>query len=321
MLFRVLFRGCETGPAVSRGGCTGRMIAVGGLAASGFANLSTVEAFEGTVLALHGRSTGHWPLQFATLRAALADGLLADRFFGSTLPAIVRHASRAEILFPEGVPVLDGVAAAAAAVVGAQAGTDDARLAFSRPELASLLSCAFLCTIPDRDHHDQQQGFGPFSFLRLFAEGAAEEFKVAKLRLLLHYYEQLDTAAADDGTHIELRRLAVTPDASPQWTGSVSPLPRLTLDWAGSTEDSPSSVQVGMSNRYPGGAPGGVLATGKMQEPIYFACRPELLAMLLVCPAIAPNEAILATGARLYSAASGVVSANAHRRQLQEPCL
>lgn len=70
-------------------------------------------------------------------------------------------------------------------------------------------------------------------------------------------------------------------------------------------EDVPESVQVGMSNAVPGGAPGGVLATGKMQEPAFFASRAELLVALLVVPTLAPNEAALVQGARQFAASVG----------------
>jgi len=281
---------------------------VSGLAALAgtFGGVGSVEDFEQCVLAARsGRQWASPPL--ATLRETLASAPGGTtRFLSDTLPSIVRHAARVEELFPEGVPYLD-CAAASAAAMRQGAANAHASVSLSRPQLASLLSCAFLCIVPGRDHHDELPGFGPFSFLRLFAEGGCEQYKAAKLQLLLQYFERLDEAAAPaEGSELRLRRIAVVETLAPAWADCQSALPELAVQWDGAMEDCAESVQVGMSNRYPGGAPGGVLATGKMQEPIYFACRPELLVMLLLCPAIAPHEALLAEGARLFGAAVGV---------------
>jgi hypothetical protein len=295
--------GCHGIPA-GAGSPTGCLLPVAGLAASArsFDGVASATDFERTVLALHGRQA-RWRAPFPTLRAVLgADGA----FWRDCLPEIVGWAEAVEGLFPAGVPHFRAAQepGGAGGGGGAEVAANLARqgLRFTRPEATALLCAAFLCALPGRDLHDERPGFAPFSFLRLFAE-PEQPYLAAKLVLLLRYFRRLPEAAAGTGV-VALQRHAVA--VAPAWVEVGAPVCELAVDWVGGMEDCADSVQVGMSNRYVGGAPGGVLATGKMQEPALFCCRPELVLALLVCPALGPGEAILVSGARQFGASAGV---------------
>jgi len=271
-----------------------------------FDGVASVEEFEQAVLGFYDRTCTSLP----GFRGFLANDLDdLEKFWAHTLPRIIEHAACVEELFPFGVPFLtsDDPAAAYFLPAGLEAAQQSdgwtTSVALSRKQVASLLCHAFLCTIPGRDTHDELPGFAPFSFLRLFSE-QYEAFKGAKLRMMLQYFEQLGEPEFDDGGELRIWRRSVT--LPPSWGEVPSALSKLEVIWEGGMESCPYSLQVGMSNCYPGGAPGGVLATGKMQEPAFFASRPELLVALLTCSALRPQEALLISGARQFGASTGI---------------
>jgi len=126
--------------------------------------------------------------------------------------------------------------------------------------------------------------------------------ELPKPELALTRSSWLFNDSCDPALHFWRRVVA----APPNWTDEGLALPRFSVDWQEGVEDCADSVQVGMSNRYPGGAPGGVLSTGKMQEPVFFAERPELLVALLISPALRANEALVVSGARQFGAGAGI---------------
>mmetsp|Transcript_15777 Transcript_15777/g.47357 ORF Transcript_15777/g.47357 Transcript_15777/m.47357 type:complete len:400 (-) Transcript_15777:255-1454(-) len=233
-----------------------------------FDGVASVEEFEQAVLGFYDRTCTSLP----GFRGFLANDLDdLEKFWAHTLPRIIEHAACVEELFPFGVPFLtsDDPAAAYFLPAGLEAAQQSdgwtTSVALSRKQVASLLCHAFLCTIPGRDTHDELPGFAPFSFLRLFSE-QYEAFKGAKLRMMLQYFEQLGEPEFDDGGELRIWRRSVT--LPPSWGEVPSALSKLEVIWEGGMESCPYSLQVGMSNCYPGGAPGGVLATGKMQDLI-----------------------------------------------------
>ena len=71
---------------------------------------------------------------------------------------------------------------------------------------------------------------------------------------------------------------------------------------AGLMEDSAAYATTAFANVLPGA---GVLKTGKLQEPILFASRPELLLASLSCERMRDHEAIVVRGAARYAAHAG----------------
>eukprot|EP00930_Biecheleria_cincta_P098982 TRINITY_DN90634_c0_g1_i1.p1 TRINITY_DN90634_c0_g1~~TRINITY_DN90634_c0_g1_i1.p1 ORF type:complete len:458 (+),score=75.14 TRINITY_DN90634_c0_g1_i1:36-1409(+) len=273
--------------------------------ASKFVHVASLDEFEAAVHCLKRRDGE--PAPFLTLRKFLNDDHTnPSAFWSATFPTIVRWAARIEELCPDGVPYLtsedpDDHDHDMLQVQNLADGWIK-RVSFTREQAASLICLAFLCAVPGRDHHDESQGFAIFSFYRLFSE-EYESFKAAKIKMMLPYFQSLEGKECVSSGPLIVSRRAVT--TAPAWSENQTALTTLRFDWCAYMEDIGDSVQVGMSNRYPGGAPGGVLATGKFQEPAFFACRPEMLLANLVCAALESNEAAMVSGARQFGACSG----------------
>jgi len=272
-------------------------------------------------MGMYGRSATNVSLRM--LRHSLANDFSPDAvhaFWRRQMPTIVDWASRVEVLFSPSrrIPYLRGIISEDGCNETALSGQclsyqefDDGfiqSVSFTRAQIYSLICQAFLCTIPGRDRIDELPGFSPFSFLPLFSS-PYEPYMSAKLKMLFVFFSELPepelalTRSTPEPTVQFWRRIV---SATPDWTNEILALPRFSVEWQEGVEDCADSVQVGMSNKYPGGAPGGVLSSGKMQEPVFFAERPELLVALLMSPVLKVNEALIVSGARQFGAGVGI---------------
>jgi len=191
------------------------------------------------------------------------------QFFTDTLPTIISHALKFDSLFLKPIEPL---------------GPNQAAY-FTEAQVACLLSNAFLCAFEGRDHHGD---FPIFSFFRLFSEGV-EQYKIEKLKMLMAYFESLDDIKDNV---ITVKRGKVS-DLEFNKDQKMCPFVN---DVEQKMNEVPSANIISSSNKLLGGAPGGVLATGKMQEPVDFATHPEMIVALLVCSAMEQNEAVSISG-------------------------
>ena len=191
-------------------------------------------------------------------------------------------------------------------------------VSLSRLEVASLIARAFCLQINDRHHVSKPahapEGLNRFSFLELFSQ-TPEPYLVAKLSMFANYLGYFDAAcvarleSAQGGARIRVTRrhlgLAERTSIIQQLEGQVATGPialsSLTM-CAGSMHDSDEYCTTDFANPLPGA---GVLSTGKLQEPILFATRPELLLTSLVLERLGDSEAAVVENAATFSRHSG----------------
>ena len=217
-----------------------------------------------------------------------ASGLLAH---------IIGLASALPSHFPRGLPLLAAAPCTAA---------------LPRAAVASLLACMFLCVLP----RTEDCSLSHFAMLfALPAEGPTPH----KLLCVLHYFQR--TAAALPQGVLVLERAAVPAPVAeePQafFAACAAPMQRLEVLPTGSIGDARGCLLGDFANEYIGG---GVLGGGAVQEEIMFITAPETLCSLLLCPAMAPHEAIVVAGAERFSAHTGYDRTFAFAGDLQDPC-
>lgn len=175
------------------------------------------------------------------------------------------------------------------------------RLVLPRDVVASLVCNMFLCTF---DYlHSKLAGHALLpkpGFHVIF--GSNKDHEVAKLRMMLAYFDRLAREGLPNGS-LTTDRICGTALTKEQWAASRERL--LPLDLAPDKvgfESAPELAHVDFANKSIGG---GVLAGGYVQEEIRFAMCPELLVLLLVCPVLGEGEVLQIAGAERYCSYRG----------------
>eukprot|EP00405_Crypthecodinium_cohnii_P028758 CAMPEP_0206503754 /NCGR_PEP_ID=MMETSP0324_2-20121206/54968_1 /ASSEMBLY_ACC=CAM_ASM_000836 /TAXON_ID=2866 /ORGANISM="Crypthecodinium cohnii, Strain Seligo" /LENGTH=476 /DNA_ID=CAMNT_0053992573 /DNA_START=43 /DNA_END=1473 /DNA_ORIENTATION=+ len=164
-----------------------------------------------------------------------------------------------------------------------------------RDLVASLVANMFLCTFPVAIPEDMNMVI----FLHLF--GTTEPQEVAKLAMIMHYFERIGTEHIPG--QVIIHRVAGASQSLSDWKQCKEPLlPMKMAPRMVGFEEAPELAHVDFANRYIGG---GVLTGGCVQEEIRFAICPENLVAILMCPAMEDNEAIQILGAEQFSKYTG----------------
>ena len=171
----------------------------------------------------------------------------------------------------------------------------------SRTECASLLACSFFCGF----HYTSAptKKFVNFDSIFISLNKKCPQ-NVAKMWMLMNYFERCRLEMYDTQSHVTIRRLhQLHPKSSTTWRSIDIPLTDFTVEKNGSISDAgPTSLHVDFANRWIGG---GVLNRGSVQEEIMFSVCPELLCTIHLCGVMNHSEAITVSGADEYSLHTG----------------
>lgn len=208
-----------------------------------------------------------------------------SRKFAELLDFIKTQASELSRRLPDGVPML----------------TESGVVELSRPQCCSLLAHMFLCSPWTPSEAAAGVDYLPPSFLPLFSSLAQQE--VAKLRCHLNYWVRMQAAGGPPAEgSVYFRRVQASSDDVPAWGLCNEPLGRFTIHPTGGIEEAHGALHADFANEYLGG---GALCGGCVQEEILFSVAPEHCVGMLLCSAMKPLEAILISGAEVFSAIKG----------------
>lgn len=219
-------------------------------------------------------------------------GDISASFLSTTLPHIVSSALRLPELLemvPEGrvrkLPQLGAAGRCSTSI--------------PRPLVHSLLANMLLCTFEETN----RSAMPLRSFEGLLVECDASQ-EVAKLRMVMHYFERTGDGADLQGT-LRLSRTRAE-QGFEAWSASAKPLLPMSVAPQGVGFENPAfgahQMHADFANEMLGG---GVLVGGCVQEEIRFAICPELIVGLLTCPVMLQSEAIQIVGAEQMSAYTG----------------
>jgi poly(ADP-ribose) glycohydrolase len=232
------------------------------------------------------------PVTLAGLQQSLqhleSSDLVRNHFFDVLLPHIASRASQIALMFPSGVPLLNGIIV----------------LQMSRAQVACILANMFLQLVeaPPGDYNAGNMMY--------WLEDAKFPSDIAKLQMVLHYFERLvvmepDTPAdartytSPEGSIIFRRTSA---GESIDFRSSTVPLCNASVHVEGSLDDAEGALHADFANEYIGG---GVLHSGAVQEEILFCVNPEHLVTCLLAERMSPSEAIIITGTEKFSKSLG----------------
>ena len=224
------------------------------------------------------------------------------RFYGTTLPFIIKSALDLPSRCPEAIAML-------------HAGTPTA-VNLSSLQIVSLLANAFLCTFPGGTDTTR---FPRVNFDVLFDAPEKSWHKrcdpvaqnTQKLLCILNYFERQqqrsDAQLSRSLVTFHRRCLASGRD----WASSNMRIANIKcqVDIDGRIEDAdPSGASTWEADFANSMIGGGVLASGCVQEEIRFLLSPELIASLLLTERMGPLENVLITGSERFSSYTGYAS-------------
>jgi len=212
-------------------------------------------------------------------------------FLSKTLPFIIDAAfklkERVEKDLPKGIPLLQ---------VNKQA-----RCKLPRTVVLSLVAHIFLCSFDSPVAVTYRDMPSPSSCKQLL--NASNPAEMAKLKMIVHYFERLVEAPEEPKGYIIVDRVVSKGMQEQAWIQSKKPLMPVDVAKQGSGfEEAPGLAHVDFANKSLGG---GVMTGGCVQEEIRFAICPELLCSLLLCPKMEDEEAVQIVGAEQFSAYAG----------------
>jgi len=229
------------------------------------------QLFESTVFSLPRNTT---TTQLLTLNEFFSQKN-EPNFFTDIFPSILSLALRFKELFPENIKSL----------------SFNESITLTETQVGCLLCHAFLCSFPGRDYHTFL--YSPFSFFRLFAEEPAQ-YKLEKLKMFFAYFRNINSLG-DENIHVYVSQADHV-----SFRSSEKMVPFRFNDIE-KEEDFMDAAIVSSANKFLGGAPGGVFATGKMQEPIDFATHPEITVAQLLIPVMQDDVAVSVIGVAKYA--------------------
>eukprot|EP01052_Picozoa_sp_SAG31_P045595 SAG31_NODE_8388_length_1460_cov_1.886848_1_plen_388_part_01 len=178
-------------------------------------------------------------------------------------------------------------------------------LALDRTLVHALLA-ALLLEVAEGPDNEAMPGT---SFAGLLDSSVDSPQEVAKLRMVLHYFERTKEGAPRGQLRISRRSRpgeARSPeDLHSAWSASERPMLPLTVMDVGIGFEDPAGrgcLHADFANMFLGG---GVLSGGCVQEEIRFSICPELIAAMLVCPCMLDGEAIIIVGGEQFSTYTG----------------
>lgn len=190
------------------------------------------------------------------------------------------------------------------------------KVQFERNFVASLLAHAFFSTFPKRTPktHPTLQDFN-FS---VFFKHLDTECQKAKLKSILHYFDQLESGGVPEQTVTFSRQVMSSKDwlTIEDWLECGLPLIPLQVRHEGRLDRAePEYLHVCFCSSRIGGD---VLSDGSSQECLQFSTQPELLAMLSCVEALEDNEVIAVDGIMQVTRITGPRH-RASSEPLQEP--
>lgn len=264
--------------------------------------VADVADLEDRLQGLHGEQVDATGLR--ALEIFYGDDFTEAQFFESTFPHMVALALALPERCPSPIPMLEQRC--------------EGMVELPRTAVASLIANMFLCNFKPPEgglrYRKPDMPRGDFSPLLC----RSQDCDVAKLRMFVHYFERLQTAAGSEGGprgSLKIRRNVV--QTPPNWLASTKPLRALSVREDSGIEAAVGSLQIDFANEFIGG---GVLGRGAVQEEIRFTICPELCVSMLICPCmldemrlggdsessvLGVSEAIILTGAEQYSAYDG----------------
>ena len=209
-------------------------------------------------------------------------------FMKHTVPHIVKLLVELPSLFPEKIPLVDGV--------------NSSSLSLSKRQCCSLLAMAFFSANTAQCQPlpaDKYQGLVNFD---VWIECPSYSSK-AKLFMLMNYFERSRVEIREEKFEIHRLKLSKRPSLS-SWVKNSSPLSQfIVYNSGGITESCREDVlHVDFANQYIGG---GVMHMGAVQEEIMFSVCPELLISLMFCSVMADDEALVLVNAERIARYSG----------------
>ena len=227
---------------------------------------------------------------------------ISSWFLAHTVPFMTSLILEMPELFRDPLPLLKSAELAEQEVV------------LSKRQCGSLLAVMFFCGY----HHTSQPqplrskrdgSFHPLvnydSILLCLNQKRVENQCVAKVCMLMNYFERSRISMSKHNFSIKRLR-SLHPLSIEQWKGSEIPLTNLkVLSEGGIHNAGPLALHVDFANKFIGG---GVMRRGSVQEEIMFSVCPELLVSLIFCERMMESEAILLTGAEMFSNYTGYSS-------------
>jgi poly(ADP-ribose) glycohydrolase len=205
-----------------------------------------------------------------------------ERFFNRTLPAMQKLVLKMPQLVPTPLPLLlDGV---------------NKEITLSQEAVSCLVAGGFFSLYPVQ-RYEKHEHFPSLNFKEMFMpsmDGTYGTQQIGKLRCFLNYFDRVTTEVPTGQITFGRQTCKEYPD----WSKSVKPIKNLTVDSKKVIEDAHGALQADFANKYIGG---GTLERGAVQEEIRFAICPELMASMLFCEMMGPNDAIIMIGAEQFS--------------------
>jgi hypothetical protein len=187
------------------------------------------------------------------------------------------------------------------------------KVVLNRHQIACLLANAFLSTYQRRNGHAfmYDHHIPSINFDSLFSVGQSLDSRVAKILMIIHYFERI--AHYMPTGLITFTRQSLIREDIPDWSTSNELLTDIQIFNDGVIEDAEDALQAGtnifdlfftldFANQFIGG---GVLGGGAVQEEIRFCNNPECIVSRLFCEEMASNEAVIITGTEQFSDHSG----------------
>jgi len=184
----------------------------------------------------------------------------------------------------------------------------------SKRQAGCLLAIMFFCgyhytSQPEPLRSKHIGSFHPLvnydSILLCLNQKRVEDQCVGKVCMLMNYFERSRVSMSKHNFSIKRLR-TLEPLSILHWQGSETPLTNFRVLTEGGIHNSgPDALHVDFANKFIGG---GVMRRGSVQEEIMFAVCPELLVSLIFCEKMMESEAILLTGAEMFSNYTGYSS-------------
>lgn len=210
-------------------------------------------------------------------------------FFKQTLPFIQKMVLKTPELFKDKIPML---------FTGKKG-----EISLSREQCCCILANCFFCTfsIPTNESLWGLTKLPSINFDELFGDAKNIEAKIAKILMILHYFDRLKDGKCSPG-NVTIKRMVCQEfiDYKTSKTTFEGFSPKIYSK--GSIEDDFDSLQADFANAYIGG---GALSYGCVQEEIRFCINPECIVSRLFCYVMESNEAIIIDGTEQFSIYKG----------------
>eukprot|EP01106_Pelomyxa_sp_JSP_P019439 TRINITY_DN977_c0_g2_i4.p1 TRINITY_DN977_c0_g2~~TRINITY_DN977_c0_g2_i4.p1 ORF type:complete len:479 (+),score=136.89 TRINITY_DN977_c0_g2_i4:35-1438(+) len=211
-------------------------------------------------------------------------------FFGAVLPALSSWALELESLFTEDyLPALVSGKCRA--------------LSLTRKQVRCLLANTFFCNTADPCNQTgfSEDLYGSLCWIQLYL--STSPVSAERIKCQLNYFDcMLRDQALLDGPPIVIYRGVLPQDKIPDFANSTVPLCQVSICEATAIETTTAGYHVDFANKR---LHINSIIASATQEEVLFSIKPEIFVAMLVCEMMQDNEAIIISGARLFSTYSG----------------